>query len=1146
MKNNDIKLQTTEKPNRYPGTRPFEEKDRSLFFGRNEDISRLSKQIRLEQLLVLFGKSGLGKSSLLNAGILPAMKESGNVLPISIRLGFSTAENENAATVFLNKLAPQLSFNNALWNKLATDYRETWKNDSTDECFWLAAKSLQLQHKGKTILLVLDQFEELFSYSEQAVKRFGFLLSTLLFGEMPQSFQNLLIDKLNHNENLFEPDEIDALYEKTNVKIVISIRSDRMSLLNRLKTHIPQILQKTFELQSLSIAQAKEAMLKPASAEGDFASPKFEYENAAENLIINYLSENAQERIETFQLQLICQFCENLIIKNYPNPTSLQKAGRVEVKTTDIGDLATIFSRHYDNLINDITDSTQRLAVQKLIEENLIIDNNRVPLPDRVIISKHHISSQLLQQLVNSRLLRSEPNNVGGFSYEISHDTLIEPITKSFKIRFEKEEKERKQHQEQERLNKLLIERKRQRTIIYIVSVAAVVSIIFGIFGFVMWQRAEKSQIETNNALQKADSSLAVAKKLVDAFYFYDNKFALAFKDNRFYFIDKQGNDVEKLGKWEKAVQFDDRGFAKVRQGENDYLLDTLGNFYRVAYRTEDLMSEITAIDLQGQYLTTIPKKIFDNIQLKILLLNSHQISNLPKEIGKLTNLTSLDLNFNDLTVLPPEIEKLTNLTALNLNGNELTILPSEIGNLTNLTSLDLSLNKLTTLPNEIVNLTNLTNLNLRSNQLTDLPFEIGNLTNLTSLDLINNQLTDLPSEIGNLTNLTSLDLSSNELTILPSEIGNLTNLISLDLSGNELTILPPEIGNLTNLTSLDLSNNDLTILPPEIGKLTNLTSLKLVYNDITTLPPEIGNLTNLTEIDLIANKLTTLSSEIGKLQNLTSLNLYGDFTNLPSEIWNLQNLTSLYLYGDFTNLPHEIAKLQNLTSLVLYGDFTNLPPEIGNLQNLTSLFLYGDFTNLPPEIGKLQNLTSLDLIGGFTNLPPEIGNLKNLTSLDLRGNFTNLPHEIGNLKNLTMLNLKGDFTNLPPEIGNLKNLTMLNLKGDFTNLPPEIGNLKNLTSLNLSGNFTNLPPEIGNLQNLTSLNLSGNFTNLPPEIGNLQNLTSLNLSDNFTNLPPEIQKLKELKKLKELEKLYLWHNNFSPAEKQKIQEWLPNCEIYW
>ena len=518
MKNNDIKLQTTEKPNRYPGTRPFEEKDRSLFFGRNEDISRLSKQIRLEPLLVLFGKSGLGKSSLLNAGILPAMKESGNVLPISIRLGFSTADNENAATVFLNKIAPQLSFNNALWNKLATDYRETWKNDSTDECFWLAAKSLQLQHKGKTILLVLDQFEELFSYSEQAVKRFGFLLSTLLFGEMPQSFQNLLIDKLNHNENLFEPDEIDALYEKTNVKIVISIRSDRMSLLNRLKTHIPQILQKTFELQPLNIAQAKEAMLKPASAEGDFASPKFEYENAAENLIINYLSENTQERIETFQLQLICQFCENLIIKNYPNPTSLQKAGRVEVKTTDIGDLATIFSRHYDNLINDITDSTQRLAVQKLIEENLIIDNNRVPLPDRVIISKHHISSQLLQQLVNSRLLRSEPNNVGGFSYEISHDTLIEPITKSFKIRFEKEEKERKQHQEQERLNKLLIERKRQRTIIYIVSVAAVVAIALAVFGLWQMNKAEKqteiAEKQTKIATQKEKEAKESLEKL--------------------------------------------------------------------------------------------------------------------------------------------------------------------------------------------------------------------------------------------------------------------------------------------------------------------------------------------------------------------------------------------------------------------------------------------------------------------------------------------------------------------------------------------------------------------------------------------------------------------------------------------------------
>lgn len=58
---------------RYPGIRAFEEDEQFLFFGRNEDIRRLYAQVLANATVVLFAKSGIGKSSLLSAGLVPLL-----------------------------------------------------------------------------------------------------------------------------------------------------------------------------------------------------------------------------------------------------------------------------------------------------------------------------------------------------------------------------------------------------------------------------------------------------------------------------------------------------------------------------------------------------------------------------------------------------------------------------------------------------------------------------------------------------------------------------------------------------------------------------------------------------------------------------------------------------------------------------------------------------------------------------------------------------------------------------------------------------------------------------------------------------------------------------------------------------------------
>jgi hypothetical protein len=72
---------------RYPGTRPFADNaaEQKLFFGRDREIQELLHQILSTNLLVVYGQSGLGKTSLLQAGIFPRLRER-DLLPLTIRL----------------------------------------------------------------------------------------------------------------------------------------------------------------------------------------------------------------------------------------------------------------------------------------------------------------------------------------------------------------------------------------------------------------------------------------------------------------------------------------------------------------------------------------------------------------------------------------------------------------------------------------------------------------------------------------------------------------------------------------------------------------------------------------------------------------------------------------------------------------------------------------------------------------------------------------------------------------------------------------------------------------------------------------------------------------------------------------------------
>jgi internalin A len=120
----------------------------------------------------------------------------------------------------------------------------------------------------------------------------------------------------------------------------------------------------------------------------------------------------------------------------------------------------------------------------------------------------------------------------------------------------------------------------------------------------------------------------------------------------------------------------------------------------------------------------------------------------LPESIANLSQLEALDIKHNLLTTLPESITYLSQLRWLNLAHNRLAALPESVPRLSQLRTLSLSDNQLTTLPESIAQLTQLKVLFLDNNGLTKLPEALRHLPQLERLYLHGNEALGLPAEI--------------------------------------------------------------------------------------------------------------------------------------------------------------------------------------------------------------------------------------------------------------------------------------------------------------------------------------------------------------------------------------------------------------
>jgi WD40 repeat protein len=161
----------------YRGLQTFDEEHADFFFGRDGDIQRLTEKLKTTRFIAVIGSSGSGKSSLVRAGVIPALRKGS--LPESdmwtMRVFTPGAHPLTALAANLLRLYPHEAMNRTL-DQLSADERTLH-----------LAVSLGLAERPATerVVWVIDQFEEIFSLCSDERERAQFLANLLYAAFIP-------------------------------------------------------------------------------------------------------------------------------------------------------------------------------------------------------------------------------------------------------------------------------------------------------------------------------------------------------------------------------------------------------------------------------------------------------------------------------------------------------------------------------------------------------------------------------------------------------------------------------------------------------------------------------------------------------------------------------------------------------------------------------------------------------------------------------------------------------------------------------------------------------------------------------------------------------------------------------------------------
>ncbi|MCA9943499.1 MAG: WD40 repeat domain-containing protein [Anaerolineales bacterium] len=371
-----------DQPCPYRGLFAFREEDEHLFFGREAFSKELAEFVLARPLTTVIGPSGSGKSSVVFAGLVPTLRQLGNWLVINFRPG--ERPFRSLVAVLLPHFDPTLSKVDQL---AETNKLEKQLKNGEVALNQMILGILGQQPPGSRLLLIADQFEELFTLCTEPETRHSFL-------------RLLLNQTIDEAESESQPD---------NMHMVFTLRADFMGQALNYPALVTALQTDDIKLGPMTPDELRRVIVEPAKR----ANVHFE-EGLVERILDDVGTDGRNLPLLEFALTELWQQQSNRRLIH----SAYERIGQVH------GALA----RHADNVYNNLTVEEKTLVERIFVQ---LVHPGAGAEDTRRLATKEELGQAnwpLVQKLAGSdnRLLVTDRDESSHDTAEVIHEALIQ------------------------------------------------------------------------------------------------------------------------------------------------------------------------------------------------------------------------------------------------------------------------------------------------------------------------------------------------------------------------------------------------------------------------------------------------------------------------------------------------------------------------------------------------------------------------------------------------------------------------------------------------------------------------------------------------------------------------------------------------